>query len=52
MRFEWDAAKAAANLRKHGVNFDEASTVFADDLSATGRRPVAISITQPTNHAS
>lgn len=37
MRFEWDAAKAAANLRKHGVNFDEASTVFADDLSATGR---------------
>ena len=37
MRFEWDAAKAAANLRKHGVSFDEASTVFADDLSATGR---------------
>lgn len=37
MRFEWDAAKAAINLRKHGVNFDEASTVFADELSATGR---------------
>jgi uncharacterized protein len=37
MRFEWDAAKAAGNLRKHGVSFDEASTVFADDLSATGR---------------
>jgi uncharacterized protein len=37
MRFEWGAAKAAANLRKHGVSFDEASTVFGDDLSATGR---------------
>ena len=37
MRFEWDAAKAIANLRKHGVTFDEASTVFADDFSATGR---------------
>jgi uncharacterized protein len=37
MRFEWDAAKAAANLRKHGVSVDEASTVFGDDLSATGR---------------
>ncbi len=31
--FEWDADKAAANLRKHGVSFDEASTVFADPLS-------------------
>ena len=37
MRFEWDVAKAAANVLKHGVNFDEAGTVFADDLSATGR---------------
>ena len=37
MRFEWDATKAAANVLKHGVNFDEASTVFADSLSATGR---------------
>jgi uncharacterized protein len=37
MRFEWDAAKAAANVRKDGVSFDEASTVFADDLAATGR---------------
>ncbi len=37
MRFEWDAAKADINVRKHGVKFDEASTVFADDLSATGR---------------
>ena len=31
--FEWDAAKAAANLRKHGVSFDEAVTAFGDPLS-------------------
>ncbi|HEX7956026.1 MAG TPA: BrnT family toxin [Pyrinomonadaceae bacterium] len=30
MRFEWDDAKAAANLRKHGVSFDEAAEVFSD----------------------
>ena len=28
--FEWDDNKAANNLRKHGVSFVEASTVFAD----------------------
>jgi uncharacterized protein len=28
LRFEWDPAKAAANFRKHGVSFEEASTVF------------------------
>ena len=28
--FEWDDAKAAANLGKHGVSFEEASTIFAD----------------------
>jgi uncharacterized DUF497 family protein len=33
LRFEWDRRKAAANLRKYGVSFDEASTVF-HDLSA------------------
>ena len=32
-RFEWDPAKAAANLRKHGVSFEEAVTVFGDPLS-------------------
>jgi uncharacterized DUF497 family protein len=31
--FEWDPAKAAANLKKHGVSFEEAVTVFADPLS-------------------
>ena len=34
-RFEWDAAKALANLQKHGVSFDEATTVFRDTLSIT-----------------
>lgn len=39
MRFEWDASKAATSVLKHGVDFDEASTVFADSLAATGRDP-------------
>ncbi len=29
-RFEWDAGKAASNRRKHGVSFEEASTVLDD----------------------
>jgi len=33
LQFEWDEGKAVSNLRKHGVSFDEASTVFADPLS-------------------
>jgi uncharacterized DUF497 family protein len=32
-QFEWDADKAAVNLRKHGVSFDEAVTAFGDRLS-------------------
>jgi uncharacterized DUF497 family protein len=31
--FEWDAAKAAANLLQHGVSFEEAATVFQDPLA-------------------
>jgi hypothetical protein len=31
--FEWDPAKDRINRRKHGVAFDEATTVFADPLS-------------------
>ena len=31
--FEWDSAKAQRNSRKHGVSFDEASTVFGDPLA-------------------
>jgi uncharacterized DUF497 family protein len=30
--FEWDDAKAAANLKKHGVAFDEAASLFRDPL--------------------
>ena len=35
MQFEWDAQKAARNLVKHGVSFDEASTAFGDPLAGT-----------------
>lgn len=31
LRFEWDPAKAAANFKKHGIGFDEARSVFADE---------------------
>jgi uncharacterized DUF497 family protein len=31
LRFEWDARKASANVRKHGVSFEEAKTVFLDE---------------------
>ena len=34
MRFTWDSRKAASNLRKHGVSFQEASTAFDDELGA------------------
>jgi uncharacterized DUF497 family protein len=49
--FEWDPAKAAANLTQHGVSFDEAATVFQDPLakihddpdhSATERRDIIV----------
>jgi uncharacterized DUF497 family protein len=35
VHFEWDPAKAARNVSKHGVSFDEASTVFGDPLAGT-----------------
>jgi len=35
LRFEWDPAKAAANLKKHAVSFEEATTIFSDPLSLT-----------------
>jgi len=37
--FEWDPAKARANLTKHGVSFDDATTVFGDPLSSTFSDP-------------
>lgn len=33
--FEWDPEKAARNLEKHGVSFEEASSAFMDSLSLT-----------------
>ena len=33
MGFQWDDAKDARNLRKHGVDFDEAATAFYDPLA-------------------
>jgi uncharacterized DUF497 family protein len=39
MKCEWDPAKAASNLRKHGVSFEEAATALADDYSVTGVDP-------------
>ncbi len=39
LEFEWDLRKAETNLRKHKVTFQEASTVFADPLSATIHDP-------------
>src|SRR4051794_23864640 len=38
-RFEWNRVKAAWNARKHGVTFDEARTVFGDDLAGIGPDP-------------
>ena len=35
MKFTWHPRKAAANLKKHKVSFDEGSTIFADPLAAT-----------------
>lgn len=31
--FDWDPAKAASNLRKHGVSFEEAQSVFYDEFA-------------------
>ncbi len=39
MRFEWDPRKAAKNLKKHGVTFQEAATVFGDALAVTFQDP-------------
>ena len=33
LRFDWDVKKAASNVAKHGVTFEEASTVFGDPLA-------------------
>jgi uncharacterized DUF497 family protein len=35
LKFEWDDTKARANLAKHGVSFEEATSVFGDPLALT-----------------
>lgn len=35
MEFEWDERKARANVKKHGVSFHDAATVFGDPLAIT-----------------
>ena len=35
LSFEWDSRKARSNKKKHGITFEEASTVFGDILSIT-----------------
>jgi uncharacterized DUF497 family protein len=39
MEFEWNQQKAKTNLRKHGVSFEEAATVFEDALATTYEDP-------------
>ncbi len=39
LKFEWDAPKSNANLRKHGVSFEEAASVFGDPLALTFADP-------------
>jgi len=39
LKFEWDPHKAEVNLRKHGVSFDEAGSVFLDRLALSGPDP-------------
>ena len=39
MRFEWDPDKDKKNVRKHGVSFQEAASVFYDPLAVSGPDP-------------
>jgi uncharacterized DUF497 family protein len=39
MEFEWDPDKSKANLKKHGISFHEASTVFGDPLAISFNDP-------------
>lgn len=55
-RFEWDPQKNEASLRKHGLSFERARTIWDDEggsaiTSATNQRPVGSS-SQGSDHAS
>src|SRR5690349_18136241 len=45
--FKWDPEKARANLRKHGVSFDEATTVFGDPPRDHHQGPAAFAAGGP-----
>jgi uncharacterized DUF497 family protein len=40
LKFEWDDKKAILNLKKHGISFEETSTVFGDWLAITIEDPL------------
>ncbi len=40
LEFEWDSAKNKENIRKHGVSFDEAQTVFLDEMPSVSSIPI------------
>jgi uncharacterized DUF497 family protein len=42
LTFEWDTNKARRNLAKHGISFEESSTVFGDPRSLTITDPVQL----------
>jgi len=33
IKFEWDSTKESSNIKKHGISFEEASSVFYDDFA-------------------
>jgi uncharacterized protein len=35
MKFQWDTDKASSNVKKHGVSFEDAVTIFGDPLAVT-----------------
>jgi uncharacterized DUF497 family protein len=45
MEFEWDEAKAAANLAKHTVSFEEAETIFDDPVYVDLYNPDSLYLT-------
>lgn len=42
MNYEWDPLKAAANLKKHRVRFEEAASVFLDPLGSPSPIPITL----------
>ncbi len=39
IEFEWDRRKSSANLRKHGISFEEARTAFFDEFATVYHDP-------------